>query len=282
MLYPGARLIYSRSHGACQIFDLGNGHLYKFRPHRDGAYESDIHALIQSATTIPIPTIFYEWVTVEDGDRGGGGRNVHVHHMVMEKIKGQPLHRVWGSLNPINKGTIVLQLTTYLDELRRITSPNISSFNGRAIQDEHGLLFERENTSGGPFPDNQSLWTAMTAHIRHSPSRTIQKAVINLRAIMPDGFPAVLTHADLHQGNIMIHEGNIAAIIDWEGAGFFPSWMEYVRYHPVSNAPELEFDNLVVQGMEAYPVAKRFMAILNALRGSDREMVEWAIRQLRR
>ncbi|PWW74177.1 kinase-like protein, partial [Tuber magnatum] len=242
-----------------QIFDLGNGKLYKFRPHKSGVYESDIHALIKATTNIPIPTIYHEWVTA---DRGGS----RVHHMVMEKVEGEPLHKVWVHLDRAGKERLALQFSDCLDELRRITSPVIRSFEGGPLHDEHGVLFDRRNTAQGPFPDHQSLWLALTSQLQNSPSSTIQQALIALRSIMPQGFPAVLTHADLHQGNILVRHGRIAAIIDWEGAGFFPSWLEYVRYHPTSGAPEFEFENLVVRGMKAYPVARRFMAILDALR----------------
>ena len=280
--YPRARRIYCRDNNTRQIFDLGNGQLYKFRPHKRGVYESDIHALIQATTNIPIPTIYYEWVTVEGGRGGVSDGGVHVHHMVMEKIEGDPLYKVWVHLNRAGKERLVLQFVDYLHELRRITSPIIRSFEGGALHDEHGDLFGRRNTAQGPFSDNQSLWIALISDLQYSPSRTMQQALIDLRSIMPHGLPAVLTHADLHQGNILVRNGNIVAIIDWEGAGFFPSWMEYVRYHPTSNAPEFEFENLVARGMKAYPVARRFMIILNALRSSDPGSVEWALEQLRR
>ncbi|KAG0640156.1 kinase-like domain-containing protein [Tuber brumale] len=280
--YPEARRIYCRDNNTRQIFDLGNGKLYKFRPHKRGVYESDIHALIRGTTRIPIPIIYNEWVTAEGDDEHGGNGGALVHHMVMEKIEGDPLHKVWVHLNREAKERLVRQFMDYLDELRRITSPIIRSFDGGPLYDEHGVLFEERNTAQGPFSNNQSLWEALTSHLQHSPSRTMHKALIDLRSIMPNGFPAVLTHADLHQGNILVRHGNIAAIIDWEGAGFFPSWLEYVRYHPTCNAPEFEFENLVARGMRAYPVARRFVAILDALRSPEPEAVEWAVRQLRR
>ena len=280
--YPGARRIYCRDNNTRQIYDLGNGQLYKFRPHKKGIYESDIHALIQGTTDIPIPTIYHEWVTVEGGHGGAGGGGVLVHHMVMEKIEGDPLYKVWVHLNRAGKERLVRQFVDYLNELRRITSPIIRSFEGGPLHDEHGVLFGRRNTAQGPFSDNQSLWLALSSDLQHSPSRTIQQALIDLRSIMPHGFPATLTHADLHQGNILVRNGNIVAIIDLEEAGFFPSWMEYVQYHPASNAPEFEFENLVARGMKAFPIARRFIAILDALRSEDPASVEWALRQLRR
>ncbi|RPA96873.1 kinase-like protein [Choiromyces venosus 120613-1] len=254
-LFPEARLIYNCNDGLRQIYDLGNGHLYKFRPHRDGIYESDIHALIKSTTTIPVPDIYYEWVTVE-----------HIHHLIMEKIDGAPLDAVWGHLDTTSEESIVLQLIIYLKELRTITSSSIGSVSGGPLQDTYGFLFEGKNTSRGPFTDDQSLWLAMTSRLRGNPSRAMKQALLSLRPSMPECFPAVLTHADLHPGNILVRDGNIVAIIDWEIAGFFPIWMEYLHYLPASNGPELRFEDKVLKGMEAYPAVTQFMAVLGGLR----------------
>ncbi|RPA90885.1 hypothetical protein L873DRAFT_1624718, partial [Choiromyces venosus 120613-1] len=150
-------------------------------------------------------------------------------HMVMEKIEGEPLSKVYAQLNPIRKGRLVLQLTNYLGELRRITSLSLHSFAGGPLYDEYGILFGQRRSSGGPFFDDQSLWLALTSQLQQNPSDTIQQALIELRSIMPQTLPAVLTHTDLHKGNILVRNGHIVAIIDWEGAGFFPNWMEYVR-----------------------------------------------------
>ena len=39
----------------------------------------------------------------------------------------------------------------------------------------------------------------------------------------------VMTHGDLHPRNIIIKNYKIAAIIDWEHAGFYPEYWEYTK-----------------------------------------------------
>ena len=39
----------------------------------------------------------------------------------------------------------------------------------------------------------------------------------------------VFTHADLHFSNIMVSDGHISGIIDWETAGWYPDYWEYCR-----------------------------------------------------
>ena len=36
------------------------------------------------------------------------------------------------------------------------------------------------------------------------------------------------THGDLHFSNIMINDGHISGIIDWEFAGWYPIYWEYI------------------------------------------------------
>jgi thiamine kinase-like enzyme len=39
----------------------------------------------------------------------------------------------------------------------------------------------------------------------------------------------VFTHADLRPVNIIIKDGHVAAIIDWELAGWYPEYWEFVK-----------------------------------------------------
>jgi thiamine kinase-like enzyme len=39
------------------------------------------------------------------------------------------------------------------------------------------------------------------------------------------------THADLNLRNILVKDGRISAIVDWENAGWFPEYWEYTKCH---------------------------------------------------
>lgn len=41
----------------------------------------------------------------------------------------------------------------------------------------------------------------------------------------------VFTHADLNMRNIIVEDGRITGIVDWENAGFFPEYWEYTKCH---------------------------------------------------
>lgn len=44
---------------------------------------------------------------------------------------------------------------------------------------------------------------------------------------MPPPTPDAFTHGDLASLNIMVRNGNITGIIDWDTRGCFPAWWEY-------------------------------------------------------
>ena len=45
---------------------------------------------------------------------------------------------------------------------------------------------------------------------------------------MPPAKPYTFTHGDLATVNVIVDNGRLAGIIDWEAAGFFPVWWEFV------------------------------------------------------
>ena len=54
------------------------------------------------------------------------------------------------------------------------------------------------------------------------------KILENLKERLPRSEPYVLTHCDLNLGNIIVQDGSLAGILDWEFAAYYPIWYEYV------------------------------------------------------
>jgi aminoglycoside phosphotransferase (APT) family kinase protein len=70
----------------------------------------------------------------------------------------------------------------------------------------------------------------------------IEARLQELKEKFPDGAPYVLTHADLHLGNMMVHDGKIEAIIDWETAGYYPRWVQrWTTYQHSINGDHSDF-----------------------------------------
>jgi len=66
--------------------------------------------------------------------------------------------------------------------------------------------------------------------------------------------------------NILVHEGKIVAIIDWEFGGYYPWWVEiFMSYHRAvsTNAAEL-FDSVWEElGMDIFAIHDRVDAVIN-------------------
>lgn len=66
----------------------------------------------------------------------------------------------------------------------------------------------------------------------------------------------VFMHADLHACNVLVHEGRLSGIIDWEHAGWYPEYWEHTmaEYHMKRRSLEQQFwDAAHPFGENAYP-----------------------------
>lgn len=55
--------------------------------------------------------------------------------------------------------------------------------------------------------------------------------VISFVGATPRHEQIIFTHGDLVPRNIMVRNGGIVSILDWEMAGFYPEYWEYVKGH---------------------------------------------------
>lgn len=62
--------------------------------------------------------------------------------------------------------------------------------------------------------------------------------------------PYVLTHGDLNTGNIMVHDGHVSGIIDWEYAGYYPDWWEYTEAMRIIEEQEWRYYLVIEMGKQ--------------------------------
>ncbi|KAF2833706.1 hypothetical protein CC86DRAFT_442094 [Ophiobolus disseminans] len=124
---------------------------------------------------------------------------------IMSRAKGDRLANVWHLSTPEEKENYAQQMTAALRELRQHTSPVPSKVDGQPLWD---YLF-------GRCPGTKMC-------------KTIGKTTdeCKMKREFPDPAPYILSHIDLNFDNIMVANGRIIAIIDWERAGYHPWWVE--------------------------------------------------------
>ncbi|MCJ1255151.1 hypothetical protein MMC24_002967 [Lignoscripta atroalba] len=172
------------------------------RVHRsDLCAEKDTLELVRANTSIPVPRVYDYY------------RSEEFEHLVMEKMSGVTLEKAWPTLEVHEKEDIADQVVEFLIELRKLSSPYIEAalLNRKPLQS--GLVnvadFNRERFK--QFSNNKHI------------SAYVQTRVDGLH---PQ--PNVFTHADLDRSNILVVDKKVSGIIDWESAGYFPAYWEWV------------------------------------------------------
>lgn len=112
-----------------------------------------------------------------------------------------------------------------------------SSFNSKSTSiqsiDQNtcfpGLLYSDLEPHGPLYSDDSELWDAISLTLHDPPKRVFsQGALDNLKKRLLECEPQVLTHCDLKLSNIMVQDGRVAGVLDWEFAAYYPIWYDYV------------------------------------------------------
>lgn len=133
--------------------------------------------------------------------------------LVMERIPGVTLESVWYKSTAEEKDNYVHQLHTMIGD--KICSASGGSFVELRI---------RINGPCGPFLDENEFNIAITGQLR-PPRPSREQMCHHIR------HPIVFTHGDMTMRNIMVKDGRITAVIDWETAAWLPAHWEYIKAH---------------------------------------------------
>ncbi|KAH8673400.1 hypothetical protein BX600DRAFT_455187 [Xylariales sp. PMI_506] len=101
------------------------------------------------------------------------------------------------------------------------------TFIGRVGRQHVRNVYDRiPQTYCGPFADEEEFDNWCLARLRNRLVRwKWQRVLKHNRRDTPATF--VLTHGDLTPRNILVKDGAITGIVDWEKSGFFPEYAEY-------------------------------------------------------
>ena len=165
--------------------------------------------MLRSRTTIPVPRPLFmlPW---------GNYR-----YMITTRVPGCELEDRWDKASDGEKDDYIHELQSFLRQLRHLRSPfgsKICSASGLGIWD-HRI---RTWVLSGPF-DNEVDFNQATI----------------LQVPLPQPPPSyfghdiphrvTFTHSDFARRNIMVKDGRVTAIVDWETAGWYPAHWEYLR-----------------------------------------------------
>ncbi|KAJ2906786.1 hypothetical protein MKZ38_010777 [Zalerion maritima] len=164
--------------------------------------------------------------------------------ITMDYVEGAVLEDVWPNMTETQKRSIVRQLRGILYAMRaappppigpsprstnaassptRRGKPKISSCGGGAVRDAHHYF----DYDGGPFTTEGDFNTFLLSTLLDDTPPAIARA---LASRLRTDHRVVFTHGDLTQSNIIVREGRIVALLDWEYAGWYPEYWEYVKF----------------------------------------------------
>ncbi|POR34215.1 Uncharacterized protein TPAR_05585 [Tolypocladium paradoxum] len=182
---------------------------YTICPHGMGANDHPSEALalrfVKEHTTIPVPSI-----VSSDWDR-----------ITMEYVEGQTLQQAWPVLTPDQRCDILAQLSDYITQMRALGGIYLGRLDGQGV-----VVPSIMSRSGGPFGTLIELHNWLV----RPPMRLQAESMYwhQITTQLGTEYPIVFTHGDIAARNIMVRDGRIVALLDWEFAGWYPEYWEYV------------------------------------------------------
>lgn len=225
------------------VWSLGSNLILKDRGACLPTFEVANVQFVQKETSIPVPTVIESW---EEGD----------HTLIlMKRIPGEPLSKAWPKLSTVEKENIARQTAEYLLQLRKLQSNKIQALGDRPIYSNFLFHDSESERPHGPLASDDELWADMEQGLNET---VPPDARMRLRKCMPPAAPYTFTHGDLTNVNIMVENGRLTGIIDWEMSGYFPVWWEYVCTSVPDSEEDREWKTLLRKYMPDHSAAREF------------------------
>lgn len=194
------------------------------------------------------------------------------------RVPGELLLGVFHKLSQEEKESYAHQIADVIRQLRRFTAPRMQKVDGSQLND---VIIGR--CGGGPsgscfkIPYTIDEWfDRLGPDLRMGLSKTykttepvvIEEKFQEVKAEFPGGGPYVLTHGDLNFANIIVKDGKIQGIIDWEMAGYYPWWYERLAsYHWTNDKGVRKFYDLIWAEVEPEIDQDKYTELVEHKRG---------------
>ncbi len=151
-------------------------------------------------------------------------------YLLTSQVPGLRLGMCIDTLSDEELNTLVCDLQQCVGELRAIpkeVAPNYAITNaiGKACYDYRiiaGLDYDEDRGDFvGPFVNeeefNETLQVGALPGVSHR-----------------GGHKIVFTHGDLNMRNVLMHDGRLSGIVDWENSGWYPEYWDYSKAHYIT------------------------------------------------
>ena len=150
--------------------------------------------------------------------------------IVMERLRGEPITVAFEAMDEPGRSRLLCELKGYLDEMRRLPAPEGAGVQSCVATSLYDSRISKPEPRFGPFKTIEEfhLWLRdglQMEDLKDGDHRAEAERVIATQDNTKP--PPVFTHGDLNLSNILVYDGRISGIIDWEFAGWYPYYWEY-------------------------------------------------------
>ncbi|KAI9757301.1 MAG: hypothetical protein M4579_003512 [Chaenotheca gracillima] len=195
--------------------------------------EGETMLFVQASTSVPVPHIYALFKDLISAKA----------YIIMERIPGKDLESEWSSLSETQKDAIAIKLKASFDELRGLQSAGAyCSVGKRPLLDNVFWNGDAADSIAGPFETEAEFNNAMIQ--KYTFNNLPQKKAGFYQQALPfvlTDHPPVFTHGDFQRKNVglrnvpcysddeLVGYEHEIVILDWEFAGWYPSYWEYSR-----------------------------------------------------
>lgn len=178
---------------------------------------------------------------VHSAERTADGQN----QIRMDYIEGQTLDKLWPKMAALEKKSIARQMRDVLETMRNVPAPPgvIGGCDGIEIRDARAYT-----TYSSPACRDEAGFNAylLSSLIKGTPRPIYDAFAGKLRT----DHQVVLSHCGISPKNIIVKDGEIRGLIDWEDAGWYPEYWEYVKFF---SRPVLDHGDWLNYADEIFP-----------------------------
>ncbi|KAF7894135.1 hypothetical protein EAF00_007649 [Botryotinia globosa] len=205
--YWYASRVKVKCNGARGIWFIGDDYVLKERAILEYGRASvmgpdvAVSKFLTENSTVPVAKFIHSW------------KDSQSHFSMAERVPGDSLMQAGNKMTAAQIRVIAKEVVEYLIEVRKFTSPQIGTPDGFKIRDR---VIGSDMRIQFVTDDVEKWWTR--AKLRLSKEQ-IERWEDVIKDEYPVKGPYVLTHGDLDASNIIVKDGHVTGIIDWETGG---------------------------------------------------------------
>ncbi|RSM00610.1 hypothetical protein CEP52_009052 [Fusarium oligoseptatum] len=137
--------------------------------------------------------------------------------ITMEYVEGETLQQAWPGLTDDQRSGVLAQLREYISQMRALGGIYLGRLDGQGV-----LVPSIMTRSGGPFATVSEFHDWLVKPPKRLKAQSMYWHQITTQLAVES--PIVFTHGDIAARNILVCDGLIVALLDWEYAGWYPEY----------------------------------------------------------